>query len=467
MRGLIGILLAVALAACGSDTLTAGIDARGGPAVGIVSKGTISGFGSVIVNGVRYETGTATFDIDGASGTESDLAVGQVVVITGTVGDTAGTATAQTVIFDDVVEGPVSAVDVAASTITVLEQLVHIDADTSFDDSISPPSIEGIDVGDIVEVSGFRRADGSISATRIEPKPAGGEFEVTGIVSNLGASTFQINALVVDFSAAQLDDFPTGTPENGQLVEAKGTLLGGSGELIATRVEFKGNDLGADDGDQVEIEGFITRFVSATDFDVEGVPVTTDGTTTYENGTAADLGLNRKVEVEGVMNANGVVVADKVELKLANFIRIEGMVDATSASSVTIFGIQIGVNIQTRLEDKSSAGVEPFALSDISVGDYLETRGFEDATGVVATRIEREDFDGEVAIRAFVDSVSDPSFTIHGVPIETNGGTVFRDLNDQVISAGAFFGQADGRLVEASGTPSNGGILADEVELED
>jgi hypothetical protein len=95
------------------------------------------------------------------------------------------------------------------------------------------------------------------------------------------------------------------------------------------------------------------------------------------------------------------------------------------------------------------------------------TRGFENASGVVATRIEREDFDNEVAIRAFVDSVSNPDFTIHGVTVQTNGNTVFRDTNEQVITAATFFAQAAGRLVEAEGSPSNGGILADEVEFED
>jgi hypothetical protein len=38
---------------------------------------------------------------------------------------------------------------------------------------------------------------------------------------------------------------------------------------------------------------------------------------------------------------------------------------------------------------------------------------------------------------------------------------------EQVIPAGDFFAQAMGRLVEAEGSPSNGGILASEVEMED
>ena len=467
--GICTLVLSITLVACGGGgNSVAGIDAGGGPVkVGVVAKGTIAGFGSIVVNGVRYETTTASIDNDGVVGMQSDLKVGQVVIVKGSLDSNGTTGSADSVSFGDLVEGPISAVNTVAGTITVLGQLVFIDADTSFDDSISPPSIDGLAVNDTVEVSGFVRADGSISATRIEDKPVGTEFEVTGEVSNLTASTFQINSLVVDFSAAQLDDFPTGSPQLGQLVEAKGQTLGGSGELLATRVEFKGSDLGADAGDRVEIEGFITRFASATDFDVEGVPVTTSGSTAFVNGTAADLGINRKVEVEGTIGATGVISATKVELKLANFIRIEGMVEAKGTASLTIFGIPIGINSQTRLEDKSSADVRSFSLANISVGDYLETRGYEDASGVVATLVEREDFNGDVAIRAFVDSVSDPTFTIRGVMIETNGGTTFRDLNNQVISAAAFFGQAMGRLVEADGAPSNGGIVADEVALED
>jgi hypothetical protein len=462
------LLISAFLVACGGGgEQVAGIDGRGSPdPVGVVSKGTVTGFGSVIVNGVRYETNTATFTIDGSPGQQSDLAVGDIVVVRGTVNADGTSPTASSVTFDDVVEGPISAIDSVASTITILGQLVHIDVDTSFDDSISTPSIEGLGIADVVEVSGFFLADGSISATRIEPKPASTEFEVTGLVNNLSGMSFELGALAVDFSGAQLDNFPAGTPEDGQRVEVKGMNFGIGGELLATRVEFKGSDLGGANGDQAEVEGFITRFSSASDFDVEGVSVVTNGSTIYVNGTAADLALNRKVEVEGSVDTSGRITATKVEIKLSNFIRIEGRVDSVASSSVVIFGVTINTDALTRFEDKSSADLETFGLANIDVGDYLETRGYENAQGVVAARIEREDFADDVAIRAFVDSVSDPGFTIRGVTIETNGATVFRDNDNQVIDSGAFFGQAMDRLVEASGMESNGGILADEVQLE-
>ena len=465
------VVASIILVACGGggSSTVAGIDRGGSPVrVGIVSKGSISGFGSVIVNGVRFDTSAATFEVDGSPGNESELRVGQVVVVQGTVAENGSDARATTISFDDVVEGPISAIDTTAGTITVLGQTVIIDLDTSFDDSISPRSVDGLAVDDIVEVSGFVLADGRVSASRIESKPAGGEFEITGIVRNPGATTFNINGLTIDFSAAQLDNFPAGAPEAGQLVEAKGTTFGAGGELLATRVEFKGADLPVNDGDLGEIEGFITRFADATDFDVEGVPVTTDGTTIFENGAAADLALNRKVEVEGSFNASGTLVARKVELKLANFIRIEGLVDAMSGNQITIFNIAINTNATTRFEDKSSLDVQNFDVGDVQVGDYIEMRGFEDSSGIVATLVEREDFDNEVALRGFVESVSDPDFSILGVTIQTGGGTVFRDINEQVITSAVFFGQANGRLVEANGAPNGNTIIAaDEVELED
>ena len=149
------------LAACGDGggETVAGIDARGNPSAAIVSQGTVTGFGSIFVNGVRYDTNAASFQIDGATGTEADLAVGDVVIVFGTLNAGETTGTAETVLFDDVVEGPVTAIDDVANTITVLEQLIRIDADTSFDDNISPASIAGLALNDIVEVSGFIRAD--------------------------------------------------------------------------------------------------------------------------------------------------------------------------------------------------------------------------------------------------------------------------------------------------------------------
>ncbi len=112
-------------------------------------------------------------------------------------------------------------------------QTVLTDADTSFDDNIPGASLAGLAAGDIVEVSGMRRADGDIQATRIEAKPAGTIFEVTGVASVVDTAAHKLNvtALVVDYSAATVQNFPAGQPRNGDLIEARGNSVNAAGGL--------------------------------------------------------------------------------------------------------------------------------------------------------------------------------------------------------------------------------------------
>ena len=440
-----------------------------------VAVGPITTFGSIVVNGVRYETNSATFLLDGVAGTQDDLKVGQIVSVKGTINDDGTTGTADEVTFDDSVKGPVESVDLALKQLVVLGQTVLVSLDTSFDDSFSPASLEGVAVGQIVEVSGQFNANGNIVATRIEPKPAGTMFEVHGTVTGLNtmAQTFSLNALVVDYSSATLDNFVGGQIAEGDFVEAKGMALGAAGELLATKVELESLLPDTADGDRVEIEGFITRFVSAQDFDVAGVPVTTTGATTYLGGAAADLGLNVKVEVEGDINASGVIVATKVDIRRSKAVRVVADVDSIDAgnNSLVILGIPVTVDVLTRLEDKSNADVDPLTLGDLNVGDYLEIRGSEFPAGsgtILATILERDDADTEAILQGFVDTISDPSITILGVTIDTNGATIFRDINDNVISAADFFNQVTtNSLVKAKGSEvSDSVITATDVEFE-
>lgn len=467
------LILAAAgfVTACGGGgESVAGIDGRGSPpaVAGVVARGAITGFGSVIVNGVTYDTNSANFIIDGEAGTQADLAVGDVVVIVGTASES-GNPVAGSVTFDDAVEGPISTIDATAETLVVLGQLVRVDAATSFDDSISPASLDGLAINDVVEVSGFFRADGSISATRIELKSPGGELEVTGIVSNAGPTTFEINGLVVDFRNATPLGFPNGMPENGQRVEARGDGLGTNGELLATEVELRGGELG-EDGDEAEIEGFITVFTSASDFEVEGIEVMTTVQTAFDNGTRDDLAPNRKVEVEGEIDANGVLVAERIEFRPTGELRIESLVEDVQSDRLTVLGITIVVNAATRFEDDSVLGLDVFNLSNVAVDEYVEIRAYDDMGTITATLLERDDFDDTVALRGIAENVADPSFEILGVTIATDADTVFTD-NDGVssLSAAEFFDlvEAGGRLVEAKGSLNGSIIEADEVEFED
>ncbi|HSG65201.1 MAG TPA: DUF5666 domain-containing protein [Gammaproteobacteria bacterium] len=470
------LLSAVALlAACGGSSgggETPGIDRTG---TSVVAYGAVTGFGSIIVNGVRYETSSSAFEIDGSSGSQDDLRVGDVVLVQGTIANGSTTPSASSVIFDDNVEGPISSIDSTTGVLIVLGQTVRTNAETSFDDSISPPSLAGLDIGDVVEVSGFVDANDDIVATRIEPKPASTELEVTGRVAahDAGAMTFMINALTVDYrSATSIRDFPGGVISDGDVVEVKGgTALGASGELIAIDVEFTGNRITGNAGTRLEVEGLITRFVSQTDFDVSGVSVITNAQTVFE-GDVGNIGLNVKVEVEGTLNSSGMLVATKVDVRRAKIVRIEAVVDSVDAPGATFvtLGVTVEIDALTRMEDKVS-DLEPFTLANLNPGDFVRMRGSVQAgassADVLAALLERDD-PNDTELQGFVESAASPTLTILGVTIETNGSTVFRDVDDSTISANDFFTRVQaGDLVKATGLESAPTtIVADEVEFE-
>ena len=123
--------------------------------------GTITGFASICVGGVEvhYSAETPT-RIDGDRATPSDLAVGQVVeVVAARQGDALA---AREIAVQHVVSGPVAAIDPVARTITVLNQIVQLPASAGDETTGAAFSRDTF-----VQVSGMRRADGTVVASRI------------------------------------------------------------------------------------------------------------------------------------------------------------------------------------------------------------------------------------------------------------------------------------------------------------
>ena len=468
--------VAVLVAGCGGGG-GGGVDGGGGtsnpPPTGATSKsvfatGVITGFGSVIVNGVRYDTDSAQVSIEDRPGSALDLEVGEVVRIEATVDDNGG-ARAKSVSQDHLLQGAVTAINQAAGTITVAGQVVTTDAETLFDDSIPTRSLAGLAVGDVVEVHGFASAQGP-RATRIEMADAGEtEIEVTGLVTNLDAAAqrFNVAALRVDYSAATLEDFGSGGIAAGQLVEVKGTSFLSDGTLRATRVDREDDRFGAD-GDSSEVEGLVTRFGSASDFDVAGQRVTTTASTRFENGTAADLELDVKVEVEGRIDANGTLVASKVAFKGHSSARLAGPVESIDAAAGTFraLGVTVVVSSSTLLEDHESDD-HFFNLSSLRAGDWVDVRGQAEAgTGrLLAARLERDDADDEVELRGPATDVSASGLSVLGVSVQLTAGTQFED-EDVRITLEQFLARAPGAIVEVDGLWNGTAIVADEAEIE-
>ena len=276
----------------------------------ITTHGAITGFGNISINNVHYDAAAATVSMNGLPAMWADLQLGQVVTVKGRIyiGETTGIA--DSIRFDADAIGPVSAIDASNSTLTAMGQTILTDADTVFSSGIDPDSYAGLTVGDTVQVSGFRDADGKLRATRLERADAV-EEQVVGRVSGINVATFRftINALTVDYSNALLIDLPGGEPGIGRRLKAVGTLE--DGVFVAERLE-SAPDFTGSTGRRAQLAGFITRFNSPGDFEINGTAVSVEPTTRYANGDSDDLHLNARVIVDGDVGSTGRITADRI-----------------------------------------------------------------------------------------------------------------------------------------------------------
>ncbi|MCF6254178.1 MAG: DUF5666 domain-containing protein, partial [Thiomicrorhabdus sp.] len=302
------ISLTTLLVACGGGS--GGTDTAGIGGSGFTSSGTITGFGSVFVNGVKFETTNATFDIEGIPGTQNDLAIGMVVQVNGIRNPDGITGTATSIVFDDNLQGPVAnftlAPDALTATFTVLGINVEIDSKTTyFDPDNSGISITRIANGNMVELSGFFDGTGTLIATRIENKTGiEEEVELKGNIANLSELTFTLQNINIS-SGVSLNGL-----KNGDRVEVKGTYDLATNTITATEIESEEIEYG--DSDEYEVEGYITDFISRSDFKVGGIPVDATNAKFEPSNTLPDNDL--QVEVEGRF-FNGILIAEEVKMR--------------------------------------------------------------------------------------------------------------------------------------------------------
>lgn len=466
------------LPACGGSSGGSSGGGTGGSGSALVS-GTVDSFGSIRVNGLTLETpaGTPVKIDDNPKGLD-DLQVGMVVRVKAELNDDRVTGRAEGIEAVHELKGPVTAVlNPSTGTIGVLNQVVRLTDTTVFADL--PGGVGSLVVGDFVEVSGFRSADGSFRATRVQRKGAGfddvpeAEIDVKGTVANLDttAETFRLGTLTVDYGLAVLDPSvaAAGGLANGLVVEVKSDqdLLGGA--VVASFIKAENPEL--EHGIEVRAKGIITSFVSATDFEVDGRFVTTTAQTQFRRGTAANLAVGRVVEVEGEVNDQGVLVAREVSFELAKTVKLQGDVSAKTASSVTVLGVTVQVNASTILRDKRD-DVSPFDLTQLQVGDRVDLRAFMESGSAVAARLERDDprSDGRVILQGPTSGVNGNVVTVLGAAVDTStvSDSRFENAARQDISRAAFLQAAGvaGTLVKFRGTQSPAGITWERAELE-
>ena len=314
----------LSLAGCGSDSSSA-------PPVTGVSRGAITNMGnSVTVNGVDFHT-TAVITMDDPTDSAT-LEPGMVVTVKGQFDD-AIRGTAFEIKMANDLKGPIAAFNNMSSTMTVLGQRVRFNPMKTVFNNFSGGSTSStakIVPGQMARISGFFDHKGTIHATFIQRKlpdwTASTPVTIRGPITAIGATTFSIGALTVNFT------LPAGT-QVGTFVKAVGTIPTlTSTTLTPTSVQLLqvGLENEAGPGARAETEGFVSG-MSGNTFKVSGTTVDAG------NLSLAGIANGTKVEVEGTLE-NGKLMATKVIVDdpfyqqtnlVSNIPGVAGMTDPT------------------------------------------------------------------------------------------------------------------------------------------
>jgi hypothetical protein len=377
---LAGVLGPSLLAACGGG----GGDDAGTLASGYVS-GPITGLGSIIVGGVRFDDSSARVENeDGDSRSRSELRLGMVVEVeSSSIDDSLGRGVAALVRFGAEMKGPVASIDSTARTLRVLDQTVEVRDETVFD-ALLAGGFTAIEVGQILEIHAlFDPTSGHYLATRIELEDSASEYRLRGVISSLdtAARTFQINDAVINYATAEMRDAPA--LADGQRVRVRLQTAQVNGQWVATRVRRGVRDLGR--RDDARIRGFVNSFVSATEFQVNGIAV--DASAARVEGTVREGAL---VEVRGSV-ANGTLVASRVKVidRLGDEIKrfeLHGAISELDTAAQTFMLREVKVGYAGVLEWKDGGP------GDLANGKEVEVKGFwaEDRSLMRAMVIEFE-----------------------------------------------------------------------------
>ena len=379
------LMAATALfAACGGDD-SSGDGATASSATAYV-EGPISGFGSVIVNGVRYDDSTAVvLDDDDARHDRDALKLGMMVAIDAAQVDRrAASGQALRIRFGSEIVGPVSFVDAAAGTLVVLGQTVRITATTVFDDDLAG-GLAALAVGTVLEVHAlFDAAGGSYTATRIDDEDDARQYRLHGRVAHLDtvARTFTLGGATISYAGLSA---PAGLAD-GQPVRVQLQTTPVAGQWVA--VALRSGQRKLDDCDDAELQGSITAFTSTAAFEVNGVPVNA-ASARFPDGSAGVV-LGAQVEVEGHM-LGGVLVAHEVEIESHHAsergdFELHGAISALDSGSQTFMlrGVRVSFAGNPIYEDGSAA--------QLANGRRVEVKGqlSADRTVLQATKIEFE-----------------------------------------------------------------------------
>ncbi|MEJ8813112.1 DUF5666 domain-containing protein [Variovorax ureilyticus] len=268
--------------------------------------GSVDGAGSILVNGVHYNTDGAVVVLDDVPG----LQLGMTAKVTGPFDTDLTSGSAQRVESAIDLRGPASSVNVGQGSFVILGTTVTTDEATVWADARGAADIAA---GATLQVWGLPSAPGSLRATRVEVHASGTPI-LSGVVQNLDAVArrFSIGGTTIDYAQATVTGGAAGLPfANGVLVRVRASAVG-NGPLVASSVQWW-YPAPAADGVALQLAGVVTDFNGLASLRVLGRPVNASAAK-VSGGPERSVGNGVKVIVGGVMSG-GVLQANRLKIQ--------------------------------------------------------------------------------------------------------------------------------------------------------
>jgi hypothetical protein len=262
-------------------------------------EGTITGFGSICVNGIEiHYTANTPLNIDGQPTKSHDaLAIGQVVSVG--VSGVGQEVTANKIHIVHAARGPISAIDFTNGQMIVMGQTVQLPP------QVDPSSsFNGLQMGDFVSISGLRTAKGNIVASRVDKqpiRPAVPSVSLSGRVSSISGNSFSIQGMKINSPQAK-------SLSIGQSVQVTGRMA--ANHIKADNITLTQNlQPKVDQGGLVSVEGFLSNNRSRSSIEVGGKAIQVPASLREQTNKIPDF---QKVIVTGRLDKENVIEMQQI-----------------------------------------------------------------------------------------------------------------------------------------------------------
>lgn len=422
------LLLSAGLVAC-EMLADGGIGGTG------VSQGPITGFGSIVVNGIHFDVSHAAIEINGETANEELLQPGMVVTIYGDVVDDFSSR-ARRVVFEYNLKGVVDSILNDGNGFIAQGQTVRIDALTVFQDI----HLEYLSVGSPVYVSGVAGSDGMLWARYLSSHqvfiPSPDNIELTGTNGGLKTAGLAVDGIELSGEVSALNSarqrFTLGRQAvnysqtlfvsmgRDELVNGLPILLAGylkDGVVMATQI--KPHRLETKSGQSIKLHGLVSELNGKGHFKLASQAVTFSTQTQFITGDASDLAKNVELTIDGIVE-NNAVKAERIEFKPASLIRIATPIEEVQGNELTLAGIPVQVQNTTLMLDSSHMALRRFSAANLAIGDAVVVYGYETTFGVELDRLERVNELVNASITGPIEWVDYSSFGLLGVTVDTS-----------------------------------------------